>query len=98
MLPFAFAAATMSVAVGPPPAHPCWAPPQTLTASAAPLRAQKLADLPDANQVLLVLSSVDGCAYQQVVRFKVSTPGSEPLPHGVLVPDGARVQQAAPAR
>ena len=98
MLPFVLAAAVSALPAGAPPAHPCPAPPPTLAASTAPPRLQKLADLPDANQLLLVIRSVGGCFYQQVVRFKVSTPGSAPSPQGVLVPDGARVMPTAPAR
>jgi hypothetical protein len=97
MLPLVLAAG-LSVLTAAPRSLPCPAPPQTPTAFIAPLRPRKLADLPDANHVLLVLRNVGGCVYQQVVRFKVSTPGSQPLPQGVLVPDGAQVQPAAPAR
>ena len=99
MLPLVLAAAVSSMAFSRSQIRPCPAPAQIPTASTTHARLSKLGDLPDANQVLLVLRTVDGCAYQQVVRFKVSTSGGQPAadPRGVLVPDGPRLTPVAPA-
>ena len=82
----------------PPPPPDCGAPKTTQAAQHAPLHAQKLGDLPDAEMDLAVIRSVDGCWVREVVRFKVSdrgpagalaTPAPTPGYRGVLVPDGA---------
>ena len=100
MLSLVLAAAVSALNALPPPEHHCPSPPQTPTASGAPLKARKLADLPDANQVLLVMRTIDGCAYQQVVRFRVSAPAiqRQGAASDVLVPDGAQVLPASPSR
>ena len=90
---------------GPPPvaAQDCLTRPQT-TSSSTPVRAQRLAELPDANVVLAVMRSVGGCSYQQVVGFNVSThaPAQASGIHvpgwrGTLIPDGAKLSPAMPA-
>ena len=56
-----------------------------------------LASLPDANEVRLVLRKVDGCDYQEITRFNVST-GGPALAHSVLVPAGrGAIEPAQPA-
>ena len=103
MLSFALAALVAPLSLGAPALPDCPLAKPTSTASAEPARLQKLADLPDANEVRLVLRKVGGCDYQEVTRFRVSIPASDRLrgPDGsplgsVLVPDGARVMPAAP--
>lgn len=83
------------VAAAAPPATTCATPQTSLTSQHAPVRAQKLGELPDAEMDLAVIRSVDGCWVRQVVRVKVSQPGAPiaPLPTpgftGTLVPDGS---------
>ena len=97
-------AATLSFFHAPPVVNgqDCLSRTQT-TSTATPLRAQRLADLPDANAVLAVTRSVGGCTYQQVVGFNVSThtPGraggmQAPGLRGTLIPDGAKLAPATP--
>ncbi len=98
-------ATTFTFLHGPPPmsAQDCL-PRTQATSSSTPARAQRLADLPDANVVLTVVRSVGGCSYQQVVGFNVSThapaqAGGMQVPgwRGTLIPDGARLTPATPA-
>ncbi len=75
------------IAIVPPPPAPDCGPAATIpTAQHAPVRAQRLGDLPDAEMDLAVLRSVDGCSVREVVRFNVSTRG----------PNGALPAPAAP--
>ena len=88
MIALALAAAA-SVAIVPAPTPTtmtCAAPQSFQAAQHAPLRAQKLADLPDAEMDLAVVRSVDGCWVRQVVRFNVSTPGATSPPKGEHIP------------
>ena len=95
-------AATLSFFHAPPVVNGRDCLPRTQTTStAAPLRAQRLADLPDANAVLAVTRSVGGCSYQQVVGFNVSTHAPEQAGgmqvrglRGTLIPDGANLAPA----
>ncbi len=79
------------------PKAPACAPRTTAAASpSAPARARKLGELPDANSVLAVLVTVDGCPYQVITRFKVSSPGPF-YARGVLAPaGGGGVEPARP--
>ncbi len=86
------------------PAPDCHAHPQiTSSTTPPPVHAQTLGSLPDANEVRAVLRSVDGCSYQEVVGFNVSTHAPAPAGglhvqgwSGTLMPDGARVIPATP--
>ncbi len=90
----------------PPPAPDCGAPQTSLTSQQAPLRARKLADLPDAEMDLAVIRQVGGCWVRQVVRFHVSDPRGGPTPEGAsvpgytgtLVPDGPVARTTPTAR
>ena len=88
MIVLALAAATsVAIVPAPAPATMTCAPPQSLQAAQhAPVRAQKLGDLPDAEMDLAVVRSVDGCWVRQVVRFNVSTPGGGAAPEGEHIP------------
>ena len=81
------AAVSATIAAAPLPTVTCAAP-QSFQASQprAPMRAQKLGDLPDAEMDLAVVRSIDGCWVRQVVRFNVSTPGVATAPKGEHVP------------
>ena len=89
------------VTIAPTPSGPtaldCLGRQQIPTSSAQPLRAQRLGSLPDANEIRAVLRTVNGCSYQEVVGFNVSTHAPAPAGGlhlngwtGTLVPDGAR--------
>ena len=80
------AAASAAIAPAPPPTMTCAAPRPVQAAQHAPMRAQKLGDLPDAEMDLAVVRSVDGCWVRQVVRFNVSTPGLAATPKGEHIP------------
>ena len=85
------------IALAAPPPVACAPARTTQTVQTAPLKAQKLAELPDADMDLAVIRSVGGCSVREVTRFKVSerspagvdvalpTPGYR----GALVPDGS---------
>ena len=75
-----------SIASAPAPTMTCAAPQSFQAAQHAPMRAQKLGDLPDAEMDLAVVRSVDGCWVRQVVRFNVSTPGAGAPPKGEHIP------------
>ena len=99
-------AAVVTIAPTPrgPTALDCGARQQIPTSAVQPLHAQRLGSLPDANEVRAVLRTVNGCSYQEVVGFNVST--HAPAPDGglhlngwkgTLIPDDARVSPATPA-
>ncbi len=98
-------AATFTFLHGPPVLSQQDCLPRTQATSAiAPVRAQRLADLPDANAVLAVVRSVGGCNYQQVVGFNVSSHAPAvargiqvPGWRGTLIPDGAKLTPATSA-
>ncbi len=103
---FVLAAALSTLSAAPSPPAPHCAPPQTaLAAQHAPLQAQKLGQLPDADMDLAVIRQAGGCWVRQVVRFHVSSPSGPPPAQGAhtpgytgtLVPDGpvARPTQTA---
>lgn len=88
-----------------PPAVDCGLPRATETAQNAPIQAQKLGQLPDAEMDLAVVRSVNGCWVRQVVRFHVSDPrpqagpgGRAPGFTGTLVPEGRVAPPAQPVR
>ena len=85
-------------------ARPDCLPRPQVVSGAAPLGAQRLGSLPDANEVRAVLRTVNGCSYQEVVAFNVLThaPGPTDGRHvpgwsGTLIPDGAHLTPATPA-
>ena len=90
------AAAVSTLGAASPPAQDCGAPRAAQVAQHAPMRAQKLGQLPDAEMDLAVIRQLGGCWVRQVVRFHVSDPGAAtPMPGshvprftGTLVPDG----------
>jgi hypothetical protein len=98
MLPLVLAVAIAAYPQAPPPGTACPLAPTAPTAFGGEVQPRRLGDLPDANEVRLVLRTVNGCAYQEVTRFNVSSGGGTVPPGGsALVPDGARVTPAAPA-
>ena len=99
------AVVTMAPTPSGPTALDCVARQQIPTAGAQPPRVQRLGSLPDANQVRAVLRTVNGCSYQEVVGFNVSTHAPAhvdglhvPGLSGTLIPDDARVTPATPAK
>jgi hypothetical protein len=94
--------APLIAVVPPPPAPACGPTPTTPTAQHAPVRAQKLGDLPDAEMDLAVIRSVDGCAVREVVRLHVSEGATAVLPTpgftGKLVFDGAAARTTRAGR
>ena len=89
MTPLILAVAVASVTPGPPPAT-CSLPKATPSHSQSPARARKLAVLPDANAIRAVLRTVDGCAYQDIIRLQVSRAGPV-YPSGTLAPVQDRI-------
>ena len=96
------------VTIAPTPTGPttldCLARQQIPASTVQPLRAQRLGSLPDANEVRAVLRTVNGCPYQEVVGFNVSTHAPAPAGGlhlngwtGTLIPDDARATPATPA-
>ncbi len=62
---------------------------------AAPTRTRKLGDLPDANAIRAVIRKVDGCQYQDVIRYQVSKAGPT-YPSGTLAPVQDSLTRAQP--
>ena len=95
MLSLVLAAAVATAAPAPP--QPDCSPPQvkTLQPAVRP-QVQQTTKLPDALEIRAVLRSVNGCQYQDVIRFSVSKPGPY-YPSGTLAPvDRGMVDQAVP--
>ncbi|HEY5412512.1 MAG TPA: hypothetical protein VIJ94_17470 [Caulobacteraceae bacterium] len=105
MLIFAAALSTLSAAPA-PPAHDCGAPRAAQVAQHAPMQAQKLGQLPDAEMDLAVIRRLGGCWVRQVVRFHVSDPNAGATTQGshvpgftgTLVPDGKVAKPIPTAR
>jgi hypothetical protein len=94
MIAFVLAAAVVAP-LQTPPARPCAPPLMSTQAPAAPPRARKLGELPDAMAIRAVMRQVGGCPYMDVIRFKVSQE-SPSYPSGTLAPAGGRVEPAVP--
>jgi hypothetical protein len=109
----ALALAVFAVALASPPTaaapdqQPCPPPAAIVTKGPGFSGPQKLTQVPDANLMLAVLRRVDGCDYQQVVRFHVSSPGAQTTLDlsgartikgldGVLVPSGVAIEPLKP--
>ena len=86
-----------AVATSPLKTTPACAPGQVrTTAPSGQVHAQALAELPDAMAIRAVLRDVDGCPYQDVIRFHASA-GGPALPSGTLVPAAGKIEPATPA-
>jgi hypothetical protein len=96
MLPL-LAAAITSITVAPAPPPPDCAPPQVKTLQPAERpQVQQTTKLPDALEIRAVLRSVNGCQYQDVIRFSVTEPGPY-FPSGTLAPvGGGAIDRAVP--
>ena len=73
----------------------CASAPVQTTAPSGQVHVQKLAELPDAPAIRAVLRDVDGCPYQDVIRFHAST-GGPAWPSGTLVPAAGKIEPATP--
>lgn len=95
MTPLILAVTMMSVQPA-APAPECRLPRASPTAQpGAPPRSRRLADMPDANAIRAVLRTVDGCQYQDVIRYQVGKAGPT-YPPGTLAPVQDRVTKAEP--
>jgi hypothetical protein len=95
MIPLILAATVVTVAT-PPPSADCRLPRAAATAAPAPpMLSRKLGELPDANAIRAVIRRVDGCQYQDVIRYQVSRAGPT-YPSGTLAPVQDRVAPVQP--